>query len=71
MNKKLETPKNYKADLLRDENNRRGFNFVAPKPGRYIVGYDPYKKITRWHRFWMFFGLYKSMRGGYTIINLK
>ena len=71
MDKKIETPKNYKEDLLRDENNRMRFNFVAPKPGRYVIGSDPYRRITLWHRFWMFFGLYRSMRNEYTIINLK
>jgi len=63
MKTKLELPENCKkADLSWADDDHQKVNFVYNENGKYIIGCDPYRKITLWHRFWMFLGLYKTFK---------
>ena len=68
MKKKLEiSNKHKKADLIWIDDKHQKVKFVYNENGKYIIGCDPYRKITLWHRFWMYFGLYKKFHSGSVI----
>lgn len=49
-----------KVEISWVDDKHQKVNCVYREEGKYIIGCDPYRKITLWHRFWMYFGLYKK-----------
>jgi hypothetical protein len=48
-----------KGDFILEDNK---IKFIPNSKGKYIIGCDPYKKITKWIKLLMFFGFYSKYK---------